>query len=142
MTVPRTLHSELEKDKQAIHIIVNKTKMVKYFTPDEVAIHNCAEDCWISIYDNVFNLTSLIAANRGVLADPIIREAGRSVSHWFNPKTGDIKTFVDPVRNIVMPYTPDGRFIHVPPADPTDWDTEYELPWWKDPQYMVGKVVF
>lgn len=114
--------------------------MVKYFTADEIALHNCPEDCWVSIYDNVYDITELIAQNRSMLAEPLIREAGNSVSHWFNKKTGDIKTYIDPVRNIEMPYTPNGRFIHVPPSDPTEWSTDYDLPWWKDPKYIIGKV--
>ena len=39
--------------------------MVKYFTADEVAMHNCAEDCWVSIFDNVYDLTELLAENKG-----------------------------------------------------------------------------
>lgn len=76
----------------------------------------------------------------GALCEPIIKEAGRSVSHWFNEKNFDLKTFVCPVRNITMPYTPDGRFLHCPPEDPSNWGTNYDLPWWKDEQYMIGKV--
>eukprot|EP00603_Paraphysomonas_imperforata_P009145 CAMPEP_0114413142 /NCGR_PEP_ID=MMETSP0103-20121206/700_1 /TAXON_ID=37642 ORGANISM="Paraphysomonas imperforata, Strain PA2" /NCGR_SAMPLE_ID=MMETSP0103 /ASSEMBLY_ACC=CAM_ASM_000201 /LENGTH=140 /DNA_ID=CAMNT_0001581203 /DNA_START=283 /DNA_END=705 /DNA_ORIENTATION=+ len=39
-----------------------------------------------------------------------------------------------------MPYTPDGRFIHCPPEDPTDWTTDYECAWWKDEKYIIGKL--
>ena len=113
---------------------------MKYFTADEVAMHNCAEDCWVSIYDTVYDITALIEGNRDILAEPLIKEAGKSISHWFDQKTRDIKTYMDPVRNIQMPYTPHGRFIHVPPADPCEWSTDYELPWWKDQSYMIGKV--
>lgn len=114
--------------------------MTKYYTSDEVAMHNCAEDCWVSIFDNVYDITKLILANRSVLSEPLIREAGKSISHWFNEKTKDVKTFIDPVQNIEMPYTPHGRFIHVPPSDPREWSTKYELPWWKDESYIVGRV--
>jgi hypothetical protein len=113
---------------------------MKYFTADEVAMHNCAEDCWVSIYDVVYDITSLIEANRDILAEPLIKEAGKSISHWFDQKTRDIKTYMDPMRNIPMPYTPNGRFIHVPPADPCEWSTDYEVPWWKDRNFMIGKV--
>jgi len=43
-------------------------------------------------------------------------------------------------------YTPMGRFLHVPPSDPSDaFDTNFELPWWKDhiekePKYWVGML--
>jgi hypothetical protein len=114
--------------------------MVRYYTADEVMMHNCAEDCWVSIFDQVYDITSLIQANRNTLAEPLIKEAGRSVSHWFDQRTGNVKVHMDPGRNIEVPFTPQGRFIHVAPADPTDWATDYAIPWWKDEQYMIGKL--
>lgn len=103
-------------------------------------MHNCPTDCWVSIFDNVYDLTELLASNKGALCEPIIREAGRSVSHWFSQKTWDVKTHVCPERNITMPYTPYGRFIHCPPEDPSDWSTAYDVPWWKDDKYIIGKL--
>jgi hypothetical protein len=114
--------------------------MVKYFTAEEIAFHKNPEDCWVSIYDKVYDLSDLIKQNRGLLANPLIENAGSSISHWFNEKTGDIKTFIDPVRNIEMPYIPYGRFIHVPPSDPVDKIESIALPWWKDEKYIIGKV--
>ena len=52
----------------------------------------------------------------------------------------DIKTYMCPTRNITMPYLPDGRFVHCPPEDPSEWGTDYESPWWRDEQYIIGKV--
>lgn len=115
-------------------------KMVKYHTQEEIAFHNHPDDCWVSIFDQVFDLTELIRENRGSLSLPLIAAAGTSLSHWFNAKTGDLKTYIDPVRNIEMPYTPEGRFIHVPPTEPEDRYEPVALPWWKDPKYIVGKV--
>ena len=115
--------------------------MVKYFTPEEISIHNCAEDCWVIIYDNVFDLTLLIEGNPGDLIQPLLKNAGMSISHWFNKSTGEVKTYVDPEKNISMPYLPEGRFLHVPPENPTPWSTlDFIKPWWKDEQYIVGKV--
>jgi len=114
--------------------------MVKYFTPEEVSKHNCAEDCWVSIFNDVYDITPLITQNRGALAEPLIKEAGRSISQWFNRNDGEVKTFIDPEKNIRVPYVPEGRFIHVPPADPREWARNADLPWWKDKQYIVGKV--
>jgi hypothetical protein len=113
---------------------------MKYYTSQEVAMHNCSEDCWVSIYDKVYNLTPLIKENRGDLALPLIKAAGTSISHWFDKDTGDVKHHVDPVRNIRMPYTPYGRFIHVPPPDPLDHCPSVELPWWFDTKYVAGRV--
>ena len=35
-----------------------------------------------------------------------------------------------------------GRFIHVPPAQPAaDWDSSFALPWWQDAaKYRVGAL--
>jgi cytochrome b involved in lipid metabolism len=104
--------------------------MVKFFTPEEVSIHNCAEDCWVIIYDDVFDITPLIAANPGELIQPLLKNAGMSISHWFNEKTRAVKTFIDPAKEITMPFLQEGRFLHVPPETPTPWSTaEFENPW-------------
>lgn len=29
------------------------TSKTRYYTPDDVAMHNCAEDCWLSIFGQV-----------------------------------------------------------------------------------------
>lgn len=114
--------------------------MVKYYTVDEIAVHNHIHDCWVTIFDDVYDITSLVVEHRGQLAVPLVEAAGTSISHWFNPKTRDLKTYIDPVRNIEMPFTPAGRFIHVPPSDPEDFWEAVPNPWWKDPKYIIGKV--
>eukprot|EP01033_Poteriospumella_lacustris_P002294 gene2294-1676_t len=114
--------------------------MVKYYTQDEIAVHNHADDCWVIINENVYNITELIREHRGPLAVPLVEAGGTSISHWFNSKTGDLKKYIDPVRNIEVPYTPEGRFIHVPPSDPEDMIEAVPLPWWKDSRYIVGRV--
>mmetsp|Transcript_20188 Transcript_20188/g.44889 ORF Transcript_20188/g.44889 Transcript_20188/m.44889 type:complete len:219 (-) Transcript_20188:1640-2296(-) len=116
------------------------SKMVKYFTQEELAVHNNPEDCWLSIFDKVYNLSDLIMEHRGPLSKPLVEAGGSSISHWFNEKTGDLKTYIDPVRDIEMYYTPCGRFIHVPPPDPVDKTEIIALPWWKDEQYVIGQV--
>jgi hypothetical protein len=113
--------------------------MVRYFTEEEISFHNSFDDCWVSIFGNVFDLTALIAANRGELSRPLEKVAGLDISHWFDASTKEVKTHIDPERNVRMPYTPEGRFIHVPPPAAIEWDTSYENPWWKDEQYIVGK---
>lgn len=124
-------------------LLQNELARLKYYTPDEVALHNCAEDCWVSISGLVYDLSKLIEDNRGPLAMPIITAAGRDVSHWFDVATGDVKMYVDPSRNLHLPYTPHGRFLHVPPPEPTaDWSTSFGLPWWRDPQYIIGRVSY
>lgn len=29
------------------------TLKMRYYTPDDVALHNCAEDCWLSLFGQV-----------------------------------------------------------------------------------------
>ena len=116
--------------------------MSKYYTAAEVALHCTVDDCWVSIFSNVFDITELIRENKGPLADPLIKQAGNSITHWFDRNTKELKTHIDEIRNIRVPYTPEGRFIHVPPADPVEWDTTCFAVWWEDPQYIIGKVRF
>ncbi|GMI30405.1 hypothetical protein TeGR_g11155 [Tetraparma gracilis] len=112
----------------------------RFFTPQEIAQHNSADDCWVSIQSKVLDLSSFLSSNRGPLAQPIIAEAGSDISWWFNDK-GDVKTFVDPDRNLTLPYTPMGRFLHIPPAEPTsEWNTDFGTPWWKNPSFVIGTL--
>lgn len=55
-----------------------------YFLPEEVSIHNTNQDCWLTIYGVVKNVTELIKQFQDTdLISPIIREAGQDVSYWF-----------------------------------------------------------
>jgi len=112
-----------------------------FYTPEEVAAHNSAGDLWVSVFHQVLNLTDLVREHRGELTVPLIEAAGQDISHWFDEKTGDVKTRVDPDKGIRLPYTPQGRFLHVPPAEPTaDWSTKIASPWWQDEKLVIGKL--
>ena len=111
-----------------------------YYTEEEIAIHNAHDDCWVSVFDDVFDLTALIAENRGDLTRPLEKAAGTNISHWFEQATQEVKTHICPERNIRLPYCPEGRFCHVAPPDAREWDTSFAKPWWKDEAYMVGKL--
>ena len=116
-------------------------KILVYYTTEEVAEHNSAEDCYVIIGQLVYDLTALIVEYRGPLAEPLIAAAGENISHWFDLGTLNVKTFVHPEYNIRVPYTPMGRFVHVPPSEPvSSWSTNIVNPWWRNPQYIVGKV--
>ena len=111
-----------------------------YYTPSEVAKHNTLEDCWLIVSGRVLDLSPLLTKNRGSLIDPIVSMAGRDISHWFDAK-GDIKTYMDPLKEITVPYLPMGMFLGVPPMDPTsEWDMEQDTPWWRDEHYVVGTL--
>ncbi|KAK1153549.1 cytochrome b5 domain-containing protein 1 [Acipenser oxyrinchus oxyrinchus] len=115
-------------------------KNTKYYTPYEVSLHNTIDDIWVSYLGKVYNLTPLIKEHAGdVLLKPLIEMAGKDISHWFNPKTKDIRTHVDPLTGCVKYYTPSGRFLHVPPPWPcTDWPTDSGRPWWRETRYEEG----
>ena len=65
-------------------------KRRRYYTPDEVRVHNTANDCWISFFYEVFDLTELVQKNYSHLVDPIINAAGTDITHWFDPMTRDV----------------------------------------------------
>ena len=122
----------------------------------QVAAHSAPDDCWVSFHGDVYDITRVIAENEGPLVQPLLRVAGSDISHWFEELNEDsedekdgkraapvveLKTHVDPVSNLRRPYTPNGRFVHVPPNDPNvDWDARPSVPWWQDRTTIVGKV--
>lgn len=112
----------------------------KYFTPNEVAIHNTVDDLWVSFLGKVYDLTPLCERYQGdVLLKPIVQAAGKDISHWFDRKTKDIRTHIDPQTGCCIPYCPNGRFVHIPPPYPDSfWANDFGRPWWKDDSYLVG----
>lgn len=63
-------------------------KLRRFYLPSEVAEHNSADNCWISKFNKVFDLTKLIAENHtSPLCDPITLNGGTDISHWFNPES-------------------------------------------------------
>lgn len=112
----------------------------KYYTPNEVAVHNTLKDLWVSFLGKVYDLTPLCEKYNGdTLLEPIVASAGKDISHWFDKKTNDIRTHVDPTTACIFPYTPHGRFIHIaPPCPRSDWANDFGRPWWKDDTYCIG----
>lgn len=48
---------------------------------------------------------------------------------------------MDPVLNIAVPYTPQGRFLQLPPDLPvSNWRNDFGLPWWRDPANCIGML--
>lgn len=112
----------------------------KYYTPNEISIHNSSEDIWVSYLGKVYNLTKLIKDHKNdPLIKPILASAGKDISHWFDGETGDIRTHIDPKTGIKQYYTPHGRFIHIPPNNPSgNWAMDFGKCWWKNPVYELG----
>jgi hypothetical protein len=63
---------------------------------------------------------ALLRRAAGDLSQPIADVAGTDISHWFNAKTGDVKRHMNVETGIEQYFTPMGRFVHIPPTDPTD----------------------
>lgn len=88
---------------------------------------------------SVAKLCKFLDISGDVLLKPIIEAAGKDITHWFDKKTKDIRTHIDPVTKCKFYYTPRGRFIHTPPRCPrTDWANDFGRPWWKDDSYCIG----
>jgi len=48
---------------------------------------------------------------------------------------------MNPKLGCMCPYTPDGRFVHVPPPVPyASWRPIVAKPWWEDDYYCIGKL--
>ena len=68
-------------------------KKRRYYTPEEVKAHNTPNDCWIVIFNEVFDVTRLIQQNYSKEIDPIIKSAGSDISHWFDRLTNEVFSF-------------------------------------------------
>lgn len=117
------------------------THLQRYYTPAEVALHDRADDLWVSLFNKVLDLTELVKANRGLLVQPIIAAAGTDISHWFDNITHDPCTHIDHETDIEVPFTPMGRFLQCGPAEPNaKWETDIDTPWWKNKSYVLGRL--
>ncbi|KAI8900618.1 hypothetical protein BC833DRAFT_618363 [Globomyces pollinis-pini] len=119
----------------------DKPKQYPYFTPEQVSLHNSPEDCWLSWLGCVYDLTDLVAKHDGSpKLTPILANAGQDISHWFDSKTGELKTQIHLLSGIETTSTPIGKFLDVGPHLPrTDWTIPNDfVPWWKDQRRCLG----
>ncbi len=65
-------------------------KRRRYYTPTEVKSHNSANDCWVVIFDDVYNVTELVQKNYSKETEPIVKAAGTDISHWFDKHTREV----------------------------------------------------
>ncbi|CCW70361.1 unnamed protein product [Phytomonas sp. Hart1] len=120
--------------------------MYRFYTPNEVRQHAFSDDAYVSLNENVLDLTPLIKSYKARpkfahLVIPLVRAAGSDISHWWDPISDDLKTCVNVVSGMRTYAQPDGLFPHVPTIFPdSNIDLEYDIPWWKDPQYIIGKL--
>ena len=66
-------------------------KLRRYYLPSELSEHNTSDNCWVSFFNQVFDLSKLIAENSdSPLCDPIVLAAGTDITHWFDPLTQEV----------------------------------------------------
>ncbi|KAF5306966.1 hypothetical protein FQR65_LT07188 [Abscondita terminalis] len=112
-----------------------------HIAPFEVVVHNKPQDCWVSLLGKVLNVTSLIEEFKEYgNVRPILEQAGKDLSHWFNEYTNDIAHYVHPLTGALIPYTPHGSIPHVHQTVPTTKWKPIKCPWWNDPELEVGKL--
>jgi cytochrome b involved in lipid metabolism len=103
--IPTPRASQLSKEKsEALHL-PRPYKLRRYYLPTEVALHNTKDDCWVSFFGQVFDLTRLLQDNFGTeLCDPLVLAAGTDITFWFDPITRDVREFVN-ISYYIAPYT-------------------------------------
>lgn len=67
-------------------------KLRNYYTEREVSEHNCHDDCWVSLFNKVYDLTKLLHENyTKPECDPIVLAAGTDITHWFDEETRKVR---------------------------------------------------
>ena len=59
-----------------------------------MALHNTSDNCWVSFFGYVYDLTQLLADNQAKqaeLCEPIANIAGTDITHWFDPITLEVR---------------------------------------------------
>ena len=57
-----TEYTKLSNSENEKHI-AKPYRLKRFYTATDVAVHNTPNDCWVSFFNNVFDLTKLIQAN-------------------------------------------------------------------------------
>jgi len=64
----------------------------RFYMPSEVALHNTPEDCWLSWFGEVYDLSPVLDQNKGVDTKPFIDSGGQDITHWFDNNTRNVST--------------------------------------------------
>jgi cytochrome b involved in lipid metabolism len=68
----------------------------RYYTLEEVSSHNTANDCWIILFGEVYNLTRIIQENiSNALTTPLIQAAGTDITYWFDTNSREPRVRVN-----------------------------------------------
>jgi len=86
----------------------------RYYTSEEVSNHNTANDCWITLFGEVYNLTNLIQENiSNALTAPLIEAAGTDITYWFDSSSREPRVRVNLQTGQREVYCPTGKYLHV-----------------------------
>ncbi|KAL4441700.1 hypothetical protein ABPG74_008697 [Tetrahymena malaccensis] len=115
----------------------------RYYTIEDLKVHNQANDCWLTFFNQVYDITPLIQQNiNSPLTRPLIEAAGTDITYWFDPKNKEPRKMIDINTGLEKFYCPKGEYLHIPPLGPeTNFDLqEVQTPWWRNSLYFIGRL--
>lgn len=105
----------------------------RFFTAEEVSNHNTANDCWVVLFGEVYDLTAIVQKNiANPLTTPLLQAAGTDITYWFDTASREPRVRTDPTSGQQDFYCPKGRYLHI--------DSEGEVKWWKDSSHIIGRL--
>eukprot|EP00658_Telonema_sp_P-2_P081832 TRINITY_DN8493_c0_g1_i4.p1 TRINITY_DN8493_c0_g1~~TRINITY_DN8493_c0_g1_i4.p1 ORF type:complete len:238 (-),score=59.17 TRINITY_DN8493_c0_g1_i4:288-1001(-) len=112
----------------------------RYYTPSELAQHNTPDDCWLSWFGDIYDLSPVLEQNTGIESKPLVDSAGTDISHWFDPETLNLRQrYGDDL--VKLSFAPLGEVLHKPPAGPrSNWANDFGTPWWKDETLRIAQL--
>ncbi|MEN2498298.1 MAG: Cytochrome b5 domain-containing protein 1 [Marteilia pararefringens] len=131
-----------------------------FYLPEELKLHCSEQDLWVVIHSRIYNLSAIIEKYRGCdkrLLEPLIKKAGRDISHWFEAETLQVLlaiqidliyskypiSYIDPETTLRLYACPDGPFLGIPETleerktTESSFDTD-SVDWWKSEEFLVG----
>jgi len=110
----------------------------RYYMPSEVAQHNTPEDCWLSWFGEVYDLSPVLEQHKGIETKPFVDSAGQDITHWFDPETRNLRQRFGEAF-VKLSFTPIGDVLHQPPSEPrSNWANDFEVPWWRDESLKIA----
>lgn len=93
----------------------------RYYTIEEVMMHNTASDCWVVLFGEVYDLTALIQKNIDSKPDnnleketrPLIEAAGSDITYWFDSNSREPRVKVDVDSGKREFYCPRGEYLQL-----------------------------
>ena len=108
----------------------------------DVALHNSRLDCWVTIFDRVYDVTSVLREEADHdKCELLLKYAGEALDHMFDRQSGALKSYVSPVTWVREPYCPEGPLPGVEAVAPSSTGSNTQAkPWWEDETLIVGTL--